>query len=289
MQKIILGILLLFFCVVRASSQYYEDKDVSIEPRNITKRFETQTWKTAFILPERQVNLSLLAPVRYGLTNKIELQSFLGLWAYRVPNIYLKKNWFEGLLIISSKHGIVYPTQGLKIFRDDDRDHTLNRDAKIPQIVMFQNEAIASYVLNPTCNAEEPLWIASARLGLDISITSKREDSFNRMTFFSFYNRTASFYGDKVLYAGLQLDGGLFRKLYFNVGVDAYSIDFGYNGIETQGNLIFHYNQQLSFAAGIKYIMTRNPIEKENNFAPMLDICYRFGKQGKWQKGLFGR
>ncbi len=206
------------FCGASVSAQYYEDKDVSIEPRKVVKRFETETWKTAYTLPQKQLHLSLLAPVRYGLTNKIELQSFLGLWAYRVPNIYLKKSWFywlDGTLLISSKHGIAYPTQGLKIFRKDDRDHTLNSDAEIPQIVTFQNELIASYVLNPTCNIEEPLWIVSARLGLDISATSKREESFNRMTFFSFYNRTASFYGDKVLYAGLQLDGGFLKRLYF--------------------------------------------------------------------------
>ncbi len=65
------------FCGASVSAQYYEDKDVSIEPRKVVKRFETETWKTAYTLPQKQLHLSLLAPVRYGLTNKIELQSFL--------------------------------------------------------------------------------------------------------------------------------------------------------------------------------------------------------------------
>ncbi len=293
MQKITVVILFFLFCTASISAQYYdEDSEVSTEPRTITKRFETQTWKTAYTLPRKQLHLSLLAPIRYGLVNDLELQSFLGLWAYKVPNFYLKKKWLyflDGVLLFSSKHGIAYPTKGLEIFRKDNRDHTLNDDAKIPQIFTFQNELIASYIINPTCNIEEALWIASARLGVDISFTGKRDVSFNRMTFFSFYNRTASFYGDKVFYLGVQLDGGWLKNLYFNGGVDVYAIGFGYNGIEAQGNFIYHYNQFLSFSAGIKFIMTRNPLEKEMNFAPMLDVCYRFGKQKKWQKGLLER
>lgn len=269
--------------------QYYEDKDISVEPRDITKRFETETWKTGFTVPQGELHGSLLAPIRYGLLPKVELQSYLGLWAYLTPNIYVKKNWYEDRWIFSSKHGLVYPSKGLEILRKDDRDHTINKEAIIPQIYTFQNELIASYILNPTCNLEEPFWIATGRVGLDFSITQQRDASFNRMTFFSFYHRTASFYGDKVWYAGLQLDGGLWKNIYFNLGADIYSIDFGFNGLETQGNIIYHYNQKLSFIAGVKYIKTKNPIEKESNFAPMIDVCYRFGKKAGWQKGLFDK
>lgn len=277
-------------CLVVASAisaQYYEDKDVSSEPRKIVKRFETETWKTAYIVSQGELHASFLAPIRYGLLPKLELQTFLGLWAYRSPNIYVKKNWYADRWVLSSKHGVVYPTQGLKIFRKDDRDHTINKDAVIPQILTFQNEFVASYVLNPTCNTEEPFWIATGRLGIDISATEKRDVSFNRMTFFSFYHRTASFYGDKVLYAGLQLDGGFLKKIYFNLGADVYSVDLDFNGLEVQGNLVYHYNQRLSFSAGVKFIMTKNPIESEINFAPMLDVCYRFWKKTGWKKGLF--
>lgn len=284
-------ILLLCFLGVMTivSAQYYEDKEISTEPREVIKRFETETWKTAYSVPEGQLHISLLAPIRYGLLPTVELQTFVGLWAYKTPNIYVKKNWYEDRWVFASKHGLVYPTQGLKILRKDDRDHTINEEAEIPQILTIQNELIASYVLNPTCNVEIPYWVATGRLGIDISVTGKRADSFNRMTFFSLYHRTASFYGDKVLYAGLQLDGGLWQNLYFNLGADVYSIDFDFSGIEAQGNLIYHYNQKLSFAAGIKIVKTQNPIEKEMNYAPMIDVCYRFWKKNGWEKGLLGR
>lgn len=286
MQRQIFTSILFFLCLSYVSAQYYEDKDISSEPRKIVKRFETETWKTAFTVPEQQLHLSLLAPIRYGILPKVELQTFLGLWAYATPNIYVKKNWYADRWVISSKHGFVYPTQGLKIFRKDDRDHTINKGAIIPQIFTFQNELIVSYVLNPTCDDEIPFGIATGRLGLDVSVTGNRDKSFNRMTFFSFYHRTASFYGDKVWYAGLQLDGGLWQKIYLSTGADVYSIDFGFNGLEVQGNLIYHYNQKLSLSAGVKFIYTKNPIEKEKNYAPMLDVCYRFGRKGTWKKGL---
>lgn len=273
--------------VTIAAAQYYEDKDISSEPRDVIKRFETETWKTAYALPQGQLHVSLLAPLRYGLLPKLELQTFLGLWAYRSPNLYVKKNWYENRWVLSSKHGIVYPTQGLKIFRKDDRDHTINKGAIIPQIFTFQNEVVASYVLNPTCNLEIPYWIVTGRLGLDVSAVGEREKSFNRMTFFSLYHRTASFYGDRVFYAGMQLDGGFWEKVYFNLGVDVYSVDFDFSGVESQGNLIYHYNQKLSFAVGVKFISTKNPIEREANYAPILDVCYRFGKKMGWQRGLF--
>ncbi|PVX50808.1 hypothetical protein C7377_1125 [Balneicella halophila] len=287
-QIISIAICVLTMCSSVTAQYIDDDKDVSIEPREVVKRFETETWKTAYAIPQRQLHLSLLAPIRYGLLPKVELQTFLGLWAYRTPNIYVKKNWYEARWIFSSKHGVVYPTKGLEVLRDDDRDHTINKGAVIPRIFTFQNEIIASYVLNPTCNVEEHYWIATGRIGLDVSSTEDLDESFKRMTFFSLYHRTASFYGDKVWYAGLQLDGGLLKNVYFNIGADGY-IGNDFHGIETQLNLVYHYNQKLSFTIGAKYIITSNPIEDESNYTPMIDVCYRFGKKSSWEKGLFGK
>ncbi len=287
----ILSLLLLSCCAIApVLGQYYEDKDISVEPRKVVKRYETETWKTAFIAPERELHLSLVAPMRYGLSPSVELQSYMLLWAYLTPNIYVKKNWYAERWLFSSKHGVYYPTWGLERLKDDGRDNTLNENAEVPSIFTFQNEFIASYVLNPTCNNEEPYWIATGRLGADISMTGNREDSFNRMTFYSFYHRTASFYGDQVLYAGLQLDGGFLKKIYFNIGADVYAMKSNLlAGIEAQSNVIYHYNRRLSFSAGVKFIKTDNPIEGKTHIFPMIDVCYRLGRNGGWEKGLFGK
>ncbi len=140
--------------------QYLEDKDVSIEPRKVVKRFETETWKTACTIPKGELHLSLLAPVRWGLNNSTELQIHLPLWAYATPNIYLKKRWYGERWFLSTKHGFYYPSIGLKRLKNDGENSTLEPDSKIPQILTFQNELIVSYVINPSCNVEEPLWIA---------------------------------------------------------------------------------------------------------------------------------
>lgn len=267
--------------------QYYEDKDVSTQPVYITKRFETETWKTAFTVPERELHLSVFAPTRYGISPSVELQSHLALWAYLTPNLYLKKNWYEDRWVLSSKHGVYYPTQGLKILRKDNEDSTLDETAEVPHILTLQNELIASYIINPSCNSQIPYWIATARLGMDFSLTGDRKDSFNRMTFYSLYHRTASFYGDKVLYMGGQIDGGLWKHIYFSAGADIYAIDFDVKGLEAQGSLIYHYSQKLSFSGGFKYIRTNNEIEKESHLFPTVDICYRLWRKGEREKGLF--
>ncbi len=289
-MKRILSLVVLICCVLTTTfAQYYDnDKDVSVEPRKVVKRYETETWKTAFIAPKNELHLSVFAPVRYGLSPSLELQSYLALWAYLTPNIYVKKNWHSERWVFSSKHGLYYPTWGLKRLRNDGENSTLLEGAEVPQILTFQNEFIASYVLNPSCNNEVPYWIATGRIGMDISLSGERDESFKRMTFYSLYHRTASFYGDAVFYAGLQLDGGLFRKIYFNLGADVYALKSKLiGGLEAQGNLIYHYNNRLSFSAGAKYIKTDNPLEKETHILPVIDVCYRLGKKAGWQKGLF--
>ncbi len=123
---------------------------------------------------------------------------------------------------------------------------------------------------------------------LDISFTGEIDESFYRMTFFSLYHRTASFFGDKVLYAGLQLDTGLLKKLYLSAGCDAYSVaEDSFSAIEAQGNCIYHYNRKLSISAGAKFVFTNNPIESEWHLFPTVDICYRFGIKGILERGLF--
>ncbi len=278
------------FAVNVGYGQYIEDKDVPKGPRKIVKRFETMTWKTAGVVPRGELHLSLLSPVRWGIGKTVELQSYLPLWGYLTPNIYVKKKWAGERWIFSSKHGLYYPSKGLEFLKDDGENSTLEPYSKIPQIITFQNELILSYVLNPSCNKEEPFWIATARLGTDISLVGERDETFYRMTFFSLYHRTASFYGDNVFYAGLQLDGGLWTQTYFNIGVDAYAVDKEpLAGIEGQLNAIYHYNQRWSFSAGAKVIVTRNPIESETHYFPTIDVCYRFGKKGLLQRGLFGK
>lgn len=282
-------IFLCLFCgVATLQAQYLYDKDVSAEPRKNVWRYETKTWKTAFVVPKKELHLSILSPVRYGLLPSVELQSFVGLWAFATPNVYLKKNWWEDRWVVSSKHGLVYPTLGLKVLRKDNRKNTIRPTANIPQILAIQNEIILSYVLNPTCMKEEAFWIATFRLGTDFAIAGTRDETFNRMTYFSLFHRTASFYGDNVTYAGVQLEGDITRKIYFNAGADAYMVDFdGLNAYEVQANIIYHYNQKLSFALGAKYIHVDSALEKESNYAPMMDVTYRFGKRGGYKKGLF--
>lgn len=282
-------ILLCLFCgITTLQAQYFYDKEVSTEPQKNIWRYETTTWKTAFVIPKKELHISILSPVHYGLSESIELQSFIGLWAFASPNIYLKKNWWENRWVISTKHGFVYPTPGLKILKNDNRKNTMQSTANIPQIIAIQNEIILSYLLNPTCMKEEAYWIATFRLGTDFAITGAKDNTFNRMTYFSLFHRTASFYGDNVTYAGIQLDGAITQKIYFNIGADSYTVNFnGLNAYEIQTNIIYHYNQKLSFALGAKYIHVNSTLEKESNYAPMIDLTYRFGKRGGYKKGLF--
>ncbi len=289
MQKLFFLVALFFLSLEFSNGQYYEDKDVSEEPYRQQKRFETESWKTAYVVPKGQLHLSLLAPIRYGLLPSLELQSNLALWGYLTPNLSLKKNWYKQRLVISSKHGLYYPSLGLKRLKDDGKNSTLNKDAVVPQICTFQNELIVSYLLNPSCVRENPHWIATARLGGDFSIVEERDKSFNRMTFYSLFHRTASFYGDMIFYAGLQFDGGLSNRIYFNLGADVYAIGTNFlSGIEAQGALVYHYNHKLSISLGAKYIKTDNFIEKESHLLPTVDICYRLF-QKTWQRGLFGK
>ena len=52
-------------------------------------------------------------PVRFGLTNKIEVSS-LAISNIFSPNLSFKLQWWEREILVATKHGIYYPKFGLK-------------------------------------------------------------------------------------------------------------------------------------------------------------------------------
>lgn len=282
----IVGILLTNISLL--SAQFLEDKDVSLEPRKIVWSYETLTWKTAGTVAKGELHLSALAPIRYGLSSNIELQSYPILLLMVTPNISMKISWYDyDRWKVATKHGIVYPRWGLNLLKSQ-RSDILREDAKVPQIYMLQNELILSYILNPTCNKETPHWIATGRFGVDFSIAKKRDASFHRMSFLSLYHRTAPFYKDVLGYLGGQLDGKILRKIYFNLGADIYGVNFSnLHAIEAQANLIYHHNYRLSVLLGGKYIKNMNKYSNDMHLFPTIDICYRLWRKGELYMGLF--
>ncbi len=289
MRYYVLGFFLIGILVC-GQAQYIEDKDVN-PPGQLIEVYDTRTWKTAEIVPQAEWHLALTSPSRYGLLPKVELQSYLLAFPL-LPNIALKKKWMESEILwtFSTKHGIYYPTQALKTLTRNGDYNMLEEDAKVPQIVTFQNEAIFSYILNPSCDKHTPHWVATGRLGMDFAITGDRDSSFTRMTYFSMYHRTAPYYGDKLFYAGLQLDGRVWENFYFTAGGDFYNVDFSSAfALEAQGSLILHLTQLTNISAGLKYHRGSNPLEKEGNFMLTLDFLYKLNYKRSPSKGLFDK
>jgi hypothetical protein len=252
--------------------------------------YSTWTERTAKVVPMGEFHLSALSVSRYGNYPKTEINSQLLLFPL-VPNIGVKHEWFGKHTIVSTQHTFYYPTPGLRWARKNGFQNQLPKSSIVPNIFVFRNELIVSRILNPQpedCFVRVPDLILTARMGFDFALKSG-EEKLPLMDYHFLYHRTASYHNNQKLYfAGLELDGNIYRNWNFSINTDYYNIDFkGEWAVESQGKVHWHKNTKFSVSGGYKLYHLNTDYGTQFLAMPVIDFVYKFGHRTKLQRGLF--
>lgn len=84
------------------------------------------------VLPPRKIEAGLFGPLRYGLTNNLEVSAH-PLWFFIFPNAEVK--WYHGRYLdwdIASLHGFDYPTAFLNLLQREGTGGIISPEFKIP-------------------------------------------------------------------------------------------------------------------------------------------------------------
>ena len=252
--------------------------------------FSSWTERGAKVIPSGEIHLSALAVSRYGNYPKTEINSQLLLFPF-APNVGVKHEWFGQNTIVSTQHSFYYPTLGLKWARSSGFQDQIPKSAVVPHIFTFRNELIVSHIINPQpkdCFIKLPDLVLTGRLGFDFSLTTG-DSQLPLLDYHFLYHRTASCHNSQKLYfAGVELDGNVYRNFNFSINADYYSIDFnGEWAAESQGKIHWHRDSKFSVSGGYKLYYLNTNYGSQFLAMPVIDFVFKLNHTTRLQNGLF--
>ena len=243
---------------------------------NLFSQLKLWTVGTAKTITEGRLEINAFRHSRYGLTKSIELStqpfSFLFL-----PNIQLKKTWYDKSISVATVHGLNYPTMFLNFTRKRNRNDLIPIDSIVPNLFVIKNEVIVSKMLKKASSCEAENYLLSLKLGVQFALKFG-ESTLPIIEKPIIYQRT-SVYHDKLLwYVGADLDGHLNDFLNFSTDIDFLSVGKGIDdfAIEHKGLILMGLTNSLTATAGYKISYGSYPSGNKFFICPLIDISWTY-------------
>jgi len=208
---------------------YEEDRDkntfnpVQIMGKNPEDEREDFFWnsESANTVNKRAGNISIITPSRYGIDQGLELSAVLGL-EYWVPNVMVKKRWYNDKFIVSSRHGLYSGTPGFHWAQKKGHYDIVDSLADIPFVLSMKNEVLLSYTFYKNklnCVKKEPYVIFTVNGGVDFGI-SFGDSTLSEINHHFLTNRSPALTGHGVTgYFGFRGDWKALKYLYLSTSL----------------------------------------------------------------------
>lgn len=227
-------------------------------------------WSTgsAFILPQKRVELGLFQPLRYGYSDRVEW-SVHPIWFFVMPNLDIKwSHGYYGNILITSRHSVYYPTLLLRLLSREGTGGIISPEFDIPQMVGFTNDILFSHRL---LNGR----LVTAKLGLAFGFKSGKLDDRTTIDLPLVYYRLDYFYNGFQLRGGIEWQGRLYNRWNYLLDADYfYTLGAKHNkALEHKGLLIWNKSDNTQYSIGYKLIYSEYPFGSQwHLFVPIFDI-----------------
>ena len=148
----------------------------------------TRVWSegSAYILPQKRVELGLFQPLRYGQSERFEWSTH-PIYFFIIPNFNLK--WFHGLyndFAVATRYSAYYPTLLLRTIAREGTGGIISPEFDIPHMIGFTGEVLISKPIQNSLYATFKLGIATGIKfgGLDERTTIDIPLVYNRLAVF---------------------------------------------------------------------------------------------------------
>lgn len=232
---------------------------------------EVWTGRRAETLPQGRFEVGVFSPLRYGLTERLELSTH-PLAFFVVPNLSAKIAWNdERPWRFSTRHGVHYPSLLLRTLSREGTGGLLPSTTDVPHIFAFTNELLAT--------TQIPLfrrWI-TVRLGFTVA-PDIGDETVPPIELPIVFPRTAAYGNFGTGHAGIALEGQIVSAFYFFVDATMFVIP-GYEGsfaFENTLMLSWRPSQRFMLAAGGRTIYGGYPYGARFHGVPMIDAKFGF-------------
>jgi len=259
---------------------------------------QTPLWTVgnARTVEHNTLSVSVFQNSRYGITRKLEIGA-QPLGMLYAPNLYLKKQWLKGDLLVTSRHGVYTPVIAQKRFQSNgktfpafmnaEREIIYSPTNSIKTNLTLTNEVlVSSYIQKPT-SCTEANYLLTGKIGFHFSVANKNQ-VLDSIFYPVFFVRTQPYQRQLMWYVGLQLDGHLyFESLDFSTDIQFISLGkFKDWSVEHKGLLLLTHWKNTRLLAGYK--LAYSSLASQPNrlaFLPLLDFTYTFKFKPKQQGG----
>lgn len=196
---------------------------------------------TAHTVEEGRWELGLFGPLRYGLTDHLELATH-PLWFFVAPNLQAKIR-YPGAhqTTLASAHSLVYPTPLMRLVAREGAGGIFPPDRQIPHLISIKNELIATRAL-----AINSPHLLTAAAGLQIA-PRFGSSQLVPVELPIIYPRTAAFFTTITALGRAELTGPIFGPLHYHLGAQL----FVYPG--AAGSFALEQTTRLDWRSGTKW------------------------------------
>jgi len=227
---------------------------------------------TARTVPAGRLELGVFAPLRWGVTDRIELRThpLLDLVA---PQVDVQVGWLDvGGFEIASAHGLLYPTQLMRILSRQGTGGLVPHDVTFPQVISTNHHLLVS--------REAAGQLLTLRLGGRLAWNLTRFDgprSWSEVEWHLVWPRAAAWYTGFEADAGLAAEGTLWRGLGYGVELDGFLMPGlkGDRAAEWAAIATWRRGDRFLVRAGLKWSLAELPYGTRLSVPlPMIDAIW---------------
>lgn len=229
------------------------------------------TGRRADTLPEGRWEVGVFAPLKYGLSDRVELSTH-PLAFFVMPNLSAKIAWTENTpWRVATRHGVHYPTLLLNLVSREGSGGLLPAATDVPHILGLTSEILA------TTNV--PLyrrWV-TVRLGFSVAARFGGEQ-LPALDLPVLFPRTAAYSSWGTGHAGIALEGQITGPFYYLIDSAMFVIP-GYEGsfaFENTVDLSWRPSERFMLEAGGRAIYGGYPYGERFHLVPMVDLKFGF-------------
>lgn len=227
--------------------------------------FERWSGDTAETVAEGRWEAGLASPLRYGLTDDVELAAHPG-WLLGLPNAAAKVAWTRSARwTISTEHSVAYPTLFLSLLARRGAGGVLPETSQVPQALLLDNTVLATAGLGD-----------DYALTFETGVTVGPRLSVSDMPTIDFpfaYPRIAALHTLATPHAGAGFDAGLGESFGLTTDLDVFVIPgLGDLAFEQGASLIWSLTAQTRVLVGYRASMGSYPFGWDFKVLPTANI-----------------
>ena len=222
-------------------------------------------------LPKGNFETGLFQPLRYGLSENIEISTHPVLMFF-IPNLAVQKrhpNWV-GLTLVS-RHSLVVPTPLLKMVTKKGVGGFISPEFDIPLMIALKNEIQLKRTLNDS-------WLLSGTAGLTLAYCSKKLDKRTTIDLPVVFPRLGVFYNRYGVNFRLGFAGSLLPKLDLLTDLNVLFLPGMEEGFafEHKNLLTWTLSNRTDIQIGYKLIFGEYPFGIQWHLLPLLDFLWHW-------------